>query len=249
MREPNVGFVVCLQNNKVAGCVTDRQLCIDVIGADLDPASPPVRDVMTTSPGRVTIEDNIFACIDTMRSAGVVNRLPVVNSENELVGVVSLSDIAVIAQDLIKAVLLDTTHCATKEARLLTGAKRFVKFMRRPTKLDRFPGEGRARRVTIRRDSGLDYGGRPPRRGKKPANIPFGRRAQAARTHRDVEFRNPGTPGRTAKRGGRANKARTTRSRNRTAKGRATTRRTGRAKSKQRAGGRRTQRATTAPSR
>jgi CBS domain-containing protein len=210
MRERNVGFVVCLQNNKVAGCVTDRQICIDVVGADLDAPSTPISDVMTQSPARVTPQDNIFAVVDTMRSAGVVNRLPVVNSENELVGVVSLSDIAVIAEDLIQAVLLDTTHRATKEARILTGAKRFIKQMRRPTKLDRFPEEGRARRVTIRRESGLHHGGRPARRGKYPANTPnVNRRGtnQGKRGGRTGSARlsDPRTPGRSFAKRGRAN--------------------------------------------
>jgi hypothetical protein len=83
-----------------------------------------------------------------MRSAGVVRRLPVVNANKELIGIVSISDIAVVAQDLVDGVLLEATHNAMNEARVLTGAKRIVKEIRRPTKADRLMPEQETRPVT-----------------------------------------------------------------------------------------------------
>lgn len=136
MRDKGIGAVVVLRNGRVAGIVTDRQLAVKVLAEGKD-ADSKVREVMTTNPATLTLEDNLFSAIDSLRSAGVVSRLPVVNAENQLIGLVSLSDIALIAKDLIDAVLLDQTHHALEEARVLTGAKRLVDKIRRPTKTDR----------------------------------------------------------------------------------------------------------------
>lgn len=133
MRDKGVGCVVVLQDGKVRGIVTDRMLTTNVLaeGRSLDTA---VGDVMLEDPGKLSPDDNIFHAIDAMRSANVARRLPVVNNYNELVGIVSVSDIAVVAQDLIGAVLLEETHHSLEETRVLTGAKRIVKEIRRPTK-------------------------------------------------------------------------------------------------------------------
>jgi CBS domain-containing protein len=138
MRDKGVGCVVVLRNGKVAGLVNDRQLAVGVLAEGLPPDTP-VSDVMTADPACLTAEDNVFSAVDTLRSAGVVRRVPVVNADRELVGIVSISDVSVIAKDLIDAVLLDETHTAMEETTLLTGAKRMVKQTRRPTKLDRLP--------------------------------------------------------------------------------------------------------------
>lgn len=147
MRDKGVGCVVVLRNGKVAGIVTDRQLTLNVLAEGLG-ADSPVEEVMTVDPACCTLEDNLFSVIDTMRSAGVVRRLPVVNANKELLGLVSISDVAVIAKDLIDGILLEETHHAMTEAHILTGAKRIVKEIRRPSKIDRLPPEQEMRPVT-----------------------------------------------------------------------------------------------------
>lgn len=136
MRDKGIGSVVCLRNGRVAGIVTDRQLALGVLAEGL-PADTPVEDVMTANPATVDLHDNIFSVVDTFRSAGVVRRVPVLNDAQELVGVVSISDVAVVAKDLLDAVMLEETHHAMNEAKVLTGGKRMVKEIRRPTKTDR----------------------------------------------------------------------------------------------------------------
>lgn len=147
MRDKGVGSVIVLRNGKVAGIVTDRQLAIGILAEGLAPDTP-VEDVMTADPACLTLEDNIFSVLDTMRSAGVVRRVPVVNANRELLGVVSISDVAVIAKDLIDAIMLEETHHAMTETKILTGAKRIVKDIRRPTKGDRLPPDQEIRPVT-----------------------------------------------------------------------------------------------------
>lgn len=147
MRDKGVGCVVCLRDGRVAGIVTDRQLTVGVLAEGLA-SDTAVEDVMTPNPATVTLEDNVFSVVDTMRSAGVVRRLPVVDDERRLLGLVSISDVAIIAQDLVDAVLLEETHNSTKEAKVLTGAKRIGKDIRRPTKTDRIPHGPPTRPVT-----------------------------------------------------------------------------------------------------
>ncbi|HVM45206.1 MAG TPA: CBS domain-containing protein, partial [Candidatus Thermoplasmatota archaeon] len=158
MRDKGVGCVVVLRNGKVAGLVTDRQLAIGVLAEGMG-ADAAVEDVMTTDPACCTLEDNLFSVIDTMRSAGVVRRLPVVNANKELLGIVSISDISVIAKDLLDGVFLEEMHNAMSGTHVLTGAKRIVKDIRRPTKLDRLPPEQETRPVTHATPPGVSASG------------------------------------------------------------------------------------------
>jgi CBS domain-containing protein len=157
MRDKGIGYVVCLREGRVAGCVTDRQLALHVLAEGLPPDAA-VEEVMTANPATVGLEDNLFSVLDTMRSAGVVRRVPVVDAEGLLVGVVSISDVAVIAKDLIDGVLMEETHNAMKAAHVPTGGKRIIKDIRRPTKTDRLPPEGPARPVTEPTTAGRNAG-------------------------------------------------------------------------------------------
>lgn len=166
MRDKGIGCVVVLRQGKVAGIVTDRQLAIGVLAEGLE-ADTPVEDVMTPDPACLTLEDNLFSALDTMRSAGVVRRVPVVNADKELVGIVSVSDVAVIAKDLLDGILLEETNNAMNEAKVLTGAKRVVKDIRRPSKPDRLPEDQETRPVTSPTSGGAVAGGGAGPRGQK----------------------------------------------------------------------------------
>lgn len=132
MGDKGVGAVVVLRGGKVAGMVTDRQLACCVLGQDLGPDTP-VSEFMTENPARLTMDDTIFTAVDTLRSAGVVRRVPVVNQDDELVGIVSISDIAVVAEKLVDALMLEAKHTALHEAHVLTGGKRVAGALRRPS--------------------------------------------------------------------------------------------------------------------
>ena len=139
MDERGVGCVVVLRDGKLAGLVTDRQVCCKGLGRGLSPDTPVSELLPEGNPAAVGLDDNIFSVVDTMRSAGVARRIPVITEDATVVGIVSISDVAVIAKDLIDAVLLEETHNAIDEAKVLTGAKRIVKDIRRPTKEARMP--------------------------------------------------------------------------------------------------------------
>lgn len=138
MRDNRVGSVVVLRDGKVAGMVTDRMITCDGLGAGKD-GETPVNECMTEDTARLHKEDNVFAAVDTLRSAGVVRRAPVVNSYDELEGVVSIGDIATVTKRLVDAIMLDETHDATDRTRVRTGAKRLGPILRTPTKLHKLP--------------------------------------------------------------------------------------------------------------
>lgn len=135
MRDKNVGCVVALTNNAVVGILTDRDITLCLADGRTDCT---VEEAMTTAVGRVHPEDDVFHAVDAFRSAGVVRRLPVVNRSDNLVGLVSVSDLAVVAEDLMGAIMLEETSNSRKP-HLLTGAKEMVKRMRRPSKADAMP--------------------------------------------------------------------------------------------------------------
>lgn len=133
MRDKNVGFVVVLEDGFVAGVVTDRDITVGVVAEGLHAAEVKARDVMMENPATLSLDDNVFSVLDTFRSAGVVRRAPVLNERRQLVGVVSVSDVAVVAKDLVDGLLLEDTHHALRETRVPTGGKKIQKAIRSPT--------------------------------------------------------------------------------------------------------------------
>lgn len=144
MRDKGVGCIVGLRNDTVAGILTDRDVCL-AFAEERDDET--VEEVMTMEVGRLNPDDSVFHAVDVFRSAGVVRRLPVVNRNDQLVGLLSIADLAVVAQDLNQAIYLEETHNALDDARIMTGAKEFSKVIRRPTKEGRLPPPREARPV------------------------------------------------------------------------------------------------------
>lgn len=93
MHSRNVGSLLVLnQDSMPIGVITDRDLAIRVVGKGSDPASVTVEDVMTKAPDSVEENAPIETAISRMRS-GPFRRLPVVDQDGKLVGLVSLDDI------------------------------------------------------------------------------------------------------------------------------------------------------------
>lgn len=94
MRELDVGSLPICENDRLVGIVTDRDLALRGITEARDPRSIPIREVM--SPGIVYV----FADQDVEEAARLmevkqIRRLPVLNRDKRLVGIVSLGDLAV----------------------------------------------------------------------------------------------------------------------------------------------------------
>ena len=95
MRQHNTGVLVVvddLHRRKVLGIVTDRDLCIKVLAATGDPEKTAIQQCMTRNPVTCTAQQEIEPVMALM-AAHKVRRVPVVNSDNELEGILTDRDL------------------------------------------------------------------------------------------------------------------------------------------------------------
>jgi CBS domain-containing protein len=91
MQEHNVGAVVVVEDRRPVGIVTDRDLAL-ALGARGVALQAPVRGVMTRHVLAIPEDMGIYTATRFMRERGV-RRLPVVDREDRLVGMVTLDDL------------------------------------------------------------------------------------------------------------------------------------------------------------
>ena len=95
MKDRDTGVVPVVDDNrKVIGLVTDRDIVVRCIAEGHNVGDCLVNSVMTKSIRSVR-EDAPVDEVMSLMSSAEVRRVPVVNSNNELVGIVSMGDIAV----------------------------------------------------------------------------------------------------------------------------------------------------------
>lgn len=96
MRRFHVGDVVIVRENGdrriPVGIVTDRDLALEVMAVEVDPNSVEVGDLVTST-RLVTVhaDEDVDAALELMRDHGV-RRLPVVDAEGTLIGILSTDD-------------------------------------------------------------------------------------------------------------------------------------------------------------
>lgn len=95
MVEEDVGSVVILAESRPVGIVTDRDLVVEVLAPRRDPTEVTAEDVMTETPETVGIDDGIRETTRAMAEASV-RRMPVVESDGSLAGIVTLDDLVVL---------------------------------------------------------------------------------------------------------------------------------------------------------
>jgi CBS domain-containing protein len=94
MRDENVGIVpVVDQNRRLLGVLTDRDIVVRVVAEDRMPAQVRVQEVMTEDVEVVTEDEEVRDVIELMGKKQI-RRVPVVDQNDRLVGIVSLGDIA-----------------------------------------------------------------------------------------------------------------------------------------------------------
>jgi CBS domain-containing protein len=91
MTQANCGSVLIMQDGKLLGILTERDLMTRVVAKALDPAATPVTAVMTRNPRCVPPETTVSDAIVIMIERGF-RHLPVVNSGGKIVGVFSVRD-------------------------------------------------------------------------------------------------------------------------------------------------------------
>jgi CBS domain-containing protein len=104
MRHYHVGDIVVTDESDgrrvPVGIVTDRDIVLEVLAQELNPASLSVGDIMTADLITVKEHEGLCQTISRMRAKGV-RRAPVVNDEGVLVGIVCVDDIVeLLAEEL-----------------------------------------------------------------------------------------------------------------------------------------------------
>jgi CBS domain-containing protein len=94
MKALNIGFLVVYDvPTGVVGVITDRDITVRAVAEGLDPASTQVREAMTTHVASCYDDDDLEDAAWLMERKAV-RRLVVLNRAHELVGVLSLDDVA-----------------------------------------------------------------------------------------------------------------------------------------------------------
>lgn len=99
MREHHVGTLVVVEKRGEdvlpKGIVTDRDLVLEIMAPNLNPEMVQVSDFMSLTLHTVKEEDHVADVVRTMRSHSI-RRIPVVNGQGHLEGIVSMDDLIVL---------------------------------------------------------------------------------------------------------------------------------------------------------
>ena len=94
MKSNHVGPIPVIdRDGKLVGIVTDRDLAIKVVAEDRTPRDTKIADVMSRDPFTCGPNDDVEQVIQTMEEHQV-RRIPIVDEECCLVGIVSQADVA-----------------------------------------------------------------------------------------------------------------------------------------------------------
>ena len=93
MRDEDIGSTPVVENDRLIGMVTDRDIVIRVVAEDKDPRAVTARDAMSPKVLYCFDDQNVEDVLENMGD-NQIRRLPVVNRDKRLVGVVSLGDLA-----------------------------------------------------------------------------------------------------------------------------------------------------------
>jgi len=93
MREEDVGLVPVVEGDRLVGTLTDRDVAVRVVAEGRDPQSTSVREVASTDLVTVDPQQDLDEALRLM-AEHQVRRIPVVEEDGRLVGVVAQADVA-----------------------------------------------------------------------------------------------------------------------------------------------------------
>ena len=106
MRDEDVGLAPIVEGDKLIGMLTDRDIAIRVVAEGKDPDQVTVREVASKQVVTIDPQQDLDEALRLM-AQHQVRRLPVVDRDNHLVGVVSQADVAREVKDKAAGELLE----------------------------------------------------------------------------------------------------------------------------------------------
>jgi CBS domain-containing protein len=94
MKKLDVGLIPVCDGDRLKGLLTDRDITIRATANGRDPSKTKVNEVMSTDIA-YCLEDQAVDEAVILMEARQIRRLPILNQDKQLVGIVSLADIAV----------------------------------------------------------------------------------------------------------------------------------------------------------
>lgn len=98
MRKANVGAIVVADAGRPLGVVTDRDIALRVVADGRDPARTELREIMSGEPIFLSEGRSLAELIAIMRDLAV-RRVPVVDADGQLEGLLSLDDLVILLSD------------------------------------------------------------------------------------------------------------------------------------------------------
>jgi CBS domain-containing protein len=98
MKEEDVGLAPVVEGERLVGTLTDRDIVIRVVAEGKDPQAVTVREVASTDLVTIDPQQDLDEALRLM-AGNQVRRLPVVEEDGRLVGVVAQADVAREAKD------------------------------------------------------------------------------------------------------------------------------------------------------
>ncbi len=93
MRDEDVGVAPIVDGDRLVGTVTDRDITIRVVAEGKDPETTSVREIASTKLVTIDPQQDLDEAIRLM-AEHQVRRLPVVEEDGRLVGIVAQADVA-----------------------------------------------------------------------------------------------------------------------------------------------------------
>jgi CBS domain-containing protein len=93
MKQENVGIAPIVEGQRLIGTLTDRDIAMRVVAEGRSPESTRVREVASTAPVTVDPEQDLDEALRLM-ATHQIRRLPVVEEDGRVVGVLAQADVA-----------------------------------------------------------------------------------------------------------------------------------------------------------
>jgi CBS domain-containing protein len=98
MRDKDTGIIPIVEGDKLIGAVTDRDIALRVVAEGKDPQTTTVGEIASRQLVTIDLEQDLDEALRLM-ARHQVRRLPVVEEDGTLVGIVAQKDIAQHASD------------------------------------------------------------------------------------------------------------------------------------------------------
>ena len=111
MKDKHYGSCIVTNNGKLSGIFTERDLLVKVVAENLDLSNLKLIDVMTKNVQTAYFEDEVYKSIERMLN-GSFRHLPIIDADNNLIGMVSQRDFIAISWNQLLAQLTNKTKAS-----------------------------------------------------------------------------------------------------------------------------------------